>query len=154
MAVVAAIAPLFGPPEQAEWQTCVDGIGFLCVTWLLARVMLVGVGVSREEILVRRFFPQNVERIPIGRMHLCGIARCWWDVFLILRGPGLLPMIMWERQGGLWFWRRHGLVKDWDQLVEALWEVLEPAGKWQQPKGPWKSSGRRGRRGDLGGEEK
>jgi hypothetical protein len=102
--------------------------------WLPGRRELLGIGMSEQQISVRRALSLGVEHPPIESIR----------PFVLQRGPlGAERIALYQRQP----WRvpmhigRGGILasgmglSDWGSLKEALRRVFEPLGKWEER--PW-----------------
>ncbi len=112
------------------WPAGVNGALSLALVLLIGRSMLVGVGISDEALLARHLWPGWRETIFYGTLQSARVrrVRLLRVTYLILhRGRldwMLLPLAA-ECRSGI-------CIPDWQGLVIALEEVLEPTGKWRE----------------------
>lgn len=117
---------LNGPPAIAV------AIFFLPLAWFGSRTSAVAIGLDGEPVYLRRLFLGRVERLPFSDIRRCLVLRGLLTTRLRLRGPWRLWLTMEQAPFML-----GGAVRDWDGLLDALREVFEPLGRWEDVRVWW-----------------
>jgi len=127
IAIVSVVAPPAGNWRDAILTAFAIAL-LLAFAWLFGRSMLVGVAANCDALLVCRALPGWVERIPFRNISYCRVRRWWLTGFLTVRGPGLIPSVLRNDRGPCGF----EMIQDWNGMVAALREQLDPLGKWRE----------------------